>query len=874
MKRTLRFLSWLVMITLCFSMLQAGVLADESLVENTESEQNVEDEISNEESLSDEEDDSLNVALNDEEQPLEKEPAADENSTDIIEDDSEEAITESSSTDAEPTESYNSDDNVDDINDTADEEPNLSAENAITPEGSIVQCMKAVIDSHPNGTFTTGASPCLGESHILVIDVVISGEPNELSKQDVEDMLFGDYTEGWTLPGGRDENLTDYFRSVSYGKLEVTGTVKQVEVTEMSEQRSFIQHIVEEALQGEDLTDYDLNHDGYLDGIVVFAPDSYEPENARLPAYVDSYTSSVSNMKSAGFAFISQWYKDVYTVAHESIHLMGIPDIYDNVGCNLDGTHAETIMGEYTGAYANQYGIIHSNIPGIIKFFFGWIDNVVEVSSSGYYEVSSYSTAPELMVIYPNGETDSKFIFVAEYITKDNNDAVICEKNGFRIWRVLLNIDDQYEVVGNSSIIGCGNGPCEFLDAITDYGDNATFLLKTGDVWNDDTFPNSRYFTSVRLGTYYSEYYERTYDFAALPTEYLTSGITVSKIDTSEKVGRTLVSIGTENKFDISAADIECEGQFSNSSQIEENIEVLYKEFLLKKNTDYTVDIENETEDGIVTVTINGIGEFTGILTKDFTLQQQKEIIPTVELSALTFTYDGKEHKPEVYVKDGSTVLSLSDYDLTYEGESINVGTYKILITLKGNYTGTGEASFTIVPKNATPTVTLSTSAYTYNGKTRKPSVTVKIGSKKLTTADYSVKYASGRKNVGQYKVTVTLKGNYTGSKSVYFKINPKGTTLATSTPASKAITVKWKKQSAKMASSRISGYQIQLATNSKFTKNKKTVTVKGYSTTSKKVTKLKGKTKYYIRIRTYKTVGGKKYYSPWSKVKTVTTKK
>ena len=64
------------------------------------------------------------------------------------------------------------------------------------------------------------------------------------------------------------------------------------------------------------------------------------------------------------------------------------------------------------------------------------------------------------------------------------------------------------------------------------------------------------------------------------------------------------------------------------------------------------------------------------------------------------------------------------------------------------------------------------------------------------------------------------------------------------------------------------------MATNKKFTKNKKTVTVKGYSKTSKKVTKLKGGKKYYVKIRTYKTVGGKKFYSSWSKVKTVKTKK
>ena len=171
--------------------------------------------------------------------------------------------------------------------------------------------------------------------------------------------------------------------------------------------------------------------------------------------------------------------------------------------------------------------------------------------------------------------------------------------------------------------------------------------------------------------------------------------------------------------------------------------------------------------------------------------------------------------------------------------------------------------------------VVLSATAYVYNGKVRKPAIK-KIGGRTLKAGtDYTVKWSKASpKNVGAYTVTITGKGGYTGVTKATYKINPKGTSLKTLTKAKKAITVKWKKQSAKMSTSRITGYQIQLATNKKFTKNKKTVTVKGYSKTSKKVTKLKGGKKYYVKIRTYKTVGGKKFYSSWSKVKTVKTKK
>lgn len=161
-----------------------------------------------------------------------------------------------------------------------------------------------------------------------------------------------------------------------------------------------------------------------------------------------------------------------------------------------------------------------------------------------------------------------------------------------------------------------------------------------------------------------------------------------------------------------------------------------------------------------------------------------------------------------------------------------------------------------------------------WTGKAIKPTPKVKFDGKTLKSGtDFTVTY-SNNKNVGKATATIKGKGKYSGSIKKTFTINPKGTTLSSLTAASKAITVKWKKQSTKMSSSRITGYEIQLATNSAFTKNKKTVTVSGYSKVSKKVTGLKGGKKYYVRIRTYKTVSGVKYYSKWSAKKSITTKK
>lgn len=118
-----------------------------------------------------------------------------------------------------------------------------------------------------------------------------------------------------------------------------------------------------------------------------------------------------------------------------------------------------------------------------------------------------------------------------------------------------------------------------------------------------------------------------------------------------------------------------------------------------------------------------------------------------------------------------------------------------------------------VIPKASN--ISLSASSYTYNGKAKKPSVTVKDSTgKKLGTSSYTVTYAKGRKDVGRYAVTIQFKGNYSGSVTKAFTINPKAASLQKLTAGKKKLTVKWKKQT-----KQISGYQIQYSTDKKFKK-------------------------------------------------------
>ena len=151
-----------------------------------------------------------------------------------------------------------------------------------------------------------------------------------------------------------------------------------------------------------------------------------------------------------------------------------------------------------------------------------------------------------------------------------------------------------------------------------------------------------------------------------------------------------------------------------------------------------------------------------------------------------------------------------------------------------------------------------------YTGKAIKPAVVVRYNNKKLTAdKDYTVAYKNNKK-IGTATITITGKGDYTGKKTVKFDIIPKGVKLSSLTAGKKELTVKWSKGTG------ITGYEIEYSLKKNF-KDKKTVTIKKAATTKTVLKKLQAKKTYYVRIRTYKTVNGKKYYSAWSAIKSKT---
>ena len=238
----------------------------------------------------------------------------------------------------------------------------------------------------------------------------------------------------------------------------------------------------------------------------------------------------------------------------------------------------------------------------------------------------------------------------------------------------------------------------------------------------------------------------------------------------------------------------------------------------------------------------------------------------SVTLSTSTYAYDGKAKKPGVTVKlNGKTLKNGTDYTVSYLNNT-KVGTAKVTITGKGNYTGSVSKTYSI--KNNFKKATVSgISNKSYTGKNITQSITVKYNGKTLKKGtDYTVSY-SNNKSIGTATVKIAGKGSYTGTITKTFKINPAKQEIQKLTAKSKAFFVDWAQKGS------ATGYEIQYATNSKFTSAKK-VTITNKNTDTKTISKLSGKKKYYVRVRSCTTVKGSKYYGAWSASKSVTTKK
>ena len=192
----------------------------------------------------------------------------------------------------------------------------------------------------------------------------------------------------------------------------------------------------------------------------------------------------------------------------------------------------------------------------------------------------------------------------------------------------------------------------------------------------------------------------------------------------------------------------------------------------LTVGTDYTVSDLTGTEPGSYPVTVTGTGNYTGTVTKSFEIAKADISSAAITYDAGPYGYTGKEWKPEVAVSFNDAALTAdTDYTVSYEN-NINAGTAKIIITGIGDhFTGSTEKTFTINSAEISGCTFAPIADVTYNTKAHTPEVTVAISGRTLEAdKDYTVSYASNV-NAGTATVTVTGKGNFTGSANTTFTI-------------------------------------------------------------------------------------------------------
>lgn len=323
------------------------------------------------------------------------------------------------------------------------------------------------------------------------------------------------------------------------------------------------------------------------------------------------------------------------------------------------------------------------------------------------------------------------------------------------------------------------------------------------------------------------------------------------------------------DKATVSSATLDS-AKFTYNQKVQKSKvkEVKSENGLTLAKDEYTVkyNTPKSTNAGTYKLTVTGKGNFSGSVEKSYKIAKAE--ITSLTLNKTEFTYNGKVQKASVKsVKAGDLVLTKDDYNAVwFNSKSKDAGSYLITVKGKGNYTGTQERSYWIRPVKISY-VAVDKTKYTYNKKAQRPLVTkVKAGDFTLKKTEYSVTYSKKSSiSVGGYTVTVQSKSpNYDGTVDKTYQINPLGTSITALTAGSKSANVAWKKQTTKMSQTTITGYQIQASLTKDFSTIAAKATVKGAAQSSGKLTGLKAKKVYYVRIRTYKTIGKNTYYSGW----------
>ena len=334
------------------------------------------------------------------------------------------------------------------------------------------------------------ALPSLGNPNVLV--VLVHWQDENLIHTTYDELKSNFFSESNDISTSYGlDSVSSFLNRSSYGKVSLSGDVFEYTTLKNNAEYLNFHEVANEVIDYfEDIVtwdDYDSNLDSYIDGIYIVFEDY---PNYGGPNFVTTINRNVANKTIMKIASISS--PGVEVLIHETIHMFGPPDIYAGVNVNPGGSKATSVMDQGLG-----------DIPGIMKYVLGWIDQPIYVKTNELQTITlnSLSTHSNITIVYPNADETNKNWFIIEYITPEMNNAGYFDLGplgGLRIWRTNMYIDNEGKINGIDLVEdGMMPSPYEYLEAVND-GDYNYFFFP-GDEFTPYSYVSSYYGASYEL---------------------------------------------------------------------------------------------------------------------------------------------------------------------------------------------------------------------------------------------------------------------------------------------------------------------------------------------------------------------------------------
>jgi len=339
--------------------------------------------------------------------------------------------------------------------------------------------------------------PCVGKPKILVFVVDFLNDPRtgvpwwNLSVSDIEKNFFdlSRINDPVEIPFGHPVDyysLRDFYYRSSYGKLDITGDVVAYTSQKIRSEYTNAYEIIDEVMEiagAEDALDwsqYDSNGTGHADGVYIALRNQTPfPSSIFVTQPVLKHLRAGIRISRVAFLHGVGIQSDVFGAAHETCHMLGLPDVYAGAFLNPNGTGANITMDGSLG-----------DLPGIMKYIYNWIEPMhIDTVGETRVALASISKTPQCVVIHPRGDKDNLHWFVVEYITRVNNDfrsPVRLTTGGLRIWR-----SSMVPVFFTGDFFNY-NSPYEYIESVHHPGVRNHFFYP-GDSFTPFTALNSYY---------------------------------------------------------------------------------------------------------------------------------------------------------------------------------------------------------------------------------------------------------------------------------------------------------------------------------------------------------------------------------------------